>query len=163
MLKVQLKKEMIEALKAGNQLKRTVLGTLLSSIKNKELNKRNSLSQTIIDELKLAEASQLNDEEVLEVIVNEVKKRRDSIEQFKAGGRTDLVEQERGEMEVLSGYLPEQLSEEKTRQEVQAIIAQLEVKDVKEMGKVIGAVMTKLKGRVDRSLVSKIAKEFLSS
>lgn len=162
MLKAQLKKEMIEAMKAGIPLKRTVLGTLLSSIKNKELNKRNSLSQIIFDPVKLEEACQLNDEEVLEVIASEVKKRKDSVEQFKVGGRTDLAEQEQSEIKILSSYLPEQLSDEETKKEVQAIIAQLGAKDVKELGKVIGTVRVKLKGRVDGGLVSKIAKELLS-
>ncbi len=162
MLKAQLKKDMIEAMKAGDQLKRTVLGTLLSSIKNKELNKRGPLSQTIADPVKLEEACQLTDEEVLEVVASEVKKRKDSIEQFKTGGREDLVQQEQAEADILAAYLPEQVGEDVVKKEIQAAIGQTGAKDQKEMGKVIGLVMAKLKGRVDGGLVSKLVKESLS-
>lgn len=161
-LKTQLKKDMIDALKAGDQLKRTVLGMLMSSIKNKELNKRGRLASTITDVTKLDEASQLNDDEVLDVIAGEVKKRKDSVEQFQAGGREDLARQEQAEMEVLMDYLPVQVSEEEIKKEVQAAMAQTGAKEIKEIGKVIGLVMAKLKGRVDGSLVSKLVKEALS-
>lgn len=150
-------------MKAGDQLKRMVLGTLISAIKNKELNKRGPLSQTITDPVKLEEACQLSDEEVLEVIATEVKKRKDSVVQFKSGGREDLAQQEEAEMKVLMAYLPEQVGEEEVRKAVQEAVAQLGAKDPKEMGKVIGAVMSKLKGRVDGGLVSKLTKEALSS
>lgn len=161
-LKAQLKKEMIGAMKAGDQLKRTVLGTLMSCIKNKELNKRGQFVSSITDAAKLDEASQLNDGEVLEVIASEVKKRKDSIEQFRAGGREDLAQQEQSEMNVLAAYLPAQASEEEVKKEVRAVVTQMGAKDIKEMGKVIGVVMAKLKGRVDGGLVSKLVKESLS-
>ena len=162
MLKEQLQKEMTEALKAGNQLKRLVLGTLMTAIKNKELAKRGQIGKTTNETRELEQKSQLTNEEIFEVMAGEVKKRKDSIEQFSAGGRMDLANKERAEMEILLAYLPEQLSEEEVRKEVQAIIEQLGVKEMKEMGKVIGAVMAKLKGRADGGLVSKITKEILA-
>ena len=161
MLKEQLQKELTEALKSGNQLKRLVLGTLMTAIKNKELAKRGQLSKQTSDPAELEQKSQLVDEEILEVIAGEVKKRKDSIEQFKAGGREDLAKKEKSEMEILAAYLPEQLSEEKIKNEIQLVIEELGAIGPKEMGKVIGAVMAKLKGRADGTLVSKIVKEIL--
>ncbi len=162
MIKPQLQAEMTEALKAGNQLKRLVLGTLMTAIKNKELVKRGQIGKITNDQKELAEKSQLTNEEVLEVIASEVKKRKDSIEQFQKGGRNDLVEKEKAEAEILMAYLPEQLSEEKIRNEIQRVIEELNATSAREMGQVIGAVMAKLKGRADGGTVSKIAKELLS-
>ena len=162
MLKQQLQKELTEALKSGNQLKRLVLGTLMTAVKNKELAKRGQIGKETNDPRELEQKSQLGTEEVLEVIAGEVKKRRDSIEQFSAGGRPDLAEKEKLEMEILAAYLPEQLSEEKVRNQIQFTIEELSATSPKEMGKVIGAVMAKLKGRADGTLISKIVKELLT-
>jgi len=150
------------SLKSGDKLKRVVLGSLMATIKNRELLKRGQLSKTIIDAKELETKSMLNDEEILEAIASEVKKRKESIEQFKAGGRDELVDKESAEMEILMVYLPEQMSEEDVRKEVQDIITQLGATDMKEIGKVIGAAMTKLKGKADGGLVSKIVKELLA-
>ena len=153
---------MKNSLKSGDKLKRLVLGSLMATIKNRELLKRGQLSKTIIDAKELETKSMLNDEEILEAIASEVKKRKESIEQFKAGGRDELVDKESAEMEILMVYLPEQMSEEDVRKEVQDIITQLGATDMKEIGKVIGAAMTKLKGKADGGLVSKIVKELLA-
>lgn len=161
MLKDELQKEMTEALKSGNQLKRLVLGTLMTAVKNKELAKRTQIGKITNDTRELEQKSQLSNDEILEVIVGEVKKRKDSIEQFSVGGRKDLADKEKAEMEILLAYLPEQLSEEKIKHEVQLVIEELGVTSPREMGKVIGAVMAKLKGRADGGTVSKIAKEIL--
>ena len=162
MLKQQLQKEMTEALKAGNQLKRLVLGSLITAVKNKELAKRGQVGKTTNDTKELEEKSRLTEQEVLETIASEVKKRKDSIDQFQKGGRNDLAEKEKAEAEILSAYLPEQLSEEDVRHQIQVIIEELGATSQKEMGKVIGAAMGKLKGRADGGLVSKITKEILS-
>lgn len=160
-LKAQLQKEMTEALKAGDQLKRLVLGSLITAVKNKEVTKRGQIGKITNDQKELAEKSELTNEEVLEVVSSEVKKRKDSIEQFQKGGRNDLAEKEKAEVEILMAYLPEQLSEEKVKNEIQRTIEELGATSAKEMGKVIGAVMAKLKGRADGGLVSKITKELL--
>lgn len=163
MLKQQLQKELTEALKSGNQLKRLVLGTLITAVKNKELAKRGQIGKTTNDPKELEEKSQLTEEEVLEVITSEAKKRKDSVEQFQKGGRSDLAEKEKTEIEILMGYLPEQLSEEKIKNEIQRVIEETGATSQKEMGKVIGAVMAKLKGRADGGVVSKITKELLAT
>ena len=153
---------MKNSLKSGDKLKGVVLGSLMATIKNRELLKRGQLSKTIIDAKELETKSMLNDEEILEAIASEVKKRKESIEQFKAGGRDELVDKESAEMEILMVYLPEQMSEEDVRKEVQDIVTQLGATDMKEIGKVIGAAMTKLKGKADGGLVSQIVKELLA-
>lgn len=161
MLKEKIQQDLKDSLKSGDKNKRLVLGMLNASIKNRELIKRGQLSKTIVDIIELEKQSQLNDEEILEVISSEVKKRKESIEQFKLGGRQELVDKESTELESLTGYLPEQLSEDQIRQEIQAVITQTGAKEMKDMGKVIGAVMVKIKGRADGTVVSKIVKELL--
>ena len=162
MLKQQLQKELIEALKSGDQLKRLVLGGLLTAIKNKELAKRTQLSKKVSDTAELEKQSQLDDEEVLEVIASEVKKRKDSAEQFQNGGRKDLAEKEESETKILTAYLPQQMSEEEVRKEVREAISGTGAKTAKEIGKVISAVMSRVKGQADGGTVSRIVKELLS-
>ena len=96
-LKEQLQKELNEALKSGNQLRRLVLGLLMTAIKNREVAKRTQLSKTITDIAELEKQSQATNDEVLEVIAGEVKKRKEAIEQFKAGGREDLAQKEKSD------------------------------------------------------------------
>ena len=137
------------------------MSLLMTAIKNRELAKRQQLSKTMTDIAELEKQSQATDDEVLEVIASETKKRREAIEQFKAGGREDLAQKEKSEMDILASYLPEQASEEEVRAEVQKAIAELNAQGLKDMGRVIGTVMAKLKGKIDGGTVSKIVKELL--
>lgn len=162
MLKQQLQKELNESLKSGDQAKRLVLGMLMTAVKNKELAKRQQLSKTISDAAELEKQSQLMDEEIIETIAGEVKKRKEAAEQFTVGGREELAQKEKSEMNILLTYLPEQLGEDEIRAEVQKTISELGASGNKDMGRVIGAVMAKLKGRVDGGAVSKIVKELLA-
>lgn len=162
MLKEHLKQELNQSLKSGNQIKRLVLGSLLTSVKNKELSKRIQLSKIISDESELEKQSQLNDEEVLETIASEVKKRKDSIEQFKIGNRADLVQKEESEIKILAPYLPQQLTEDEVKEKVKEAIASLNAKSPQDLGKVVGSVMAKIKGKADGGTVSRIAKECLT-
>ncbi len=162
MLKEKLQADVKDALKSGNSQKRTLLGMVLSSIKNREFDKRGKLSKTESDPVKIEEMMKLNDEEVLETIGSEIKKRKDSVEQFQKGGRPELAEQEQREIEMLMAYMPEQMSEEAIREEVKKAIAESGVTDIKEMGKVLGTLMPKVKGKADGSLVSRLVKEELS-
>ncbi len=161
MLKQELQKAALDSLKSGDATKRLVLGMLMTSIKNRELNKRKQLSKTVSDPAELEKQSQLSDEEILEVLAGEVKKRKEAIEQFKSGDRDELAEKERVEMDILVAYLPEQMSEEAIRAEVQKTVTELNAQGPKDMGKVIGAVMAKLKGKAPGDIVSKTAKELL--
>lgn len=161
MLKEKLQNDLNTALKEKDQLKRLVLGLVMTAVKNRELAKRSQLSRTTSDVVQLEKQSQLTDEEVIEVIAGEVKKRREAIEQFKAGERDELAQKEKSEMDILLTYLPEQLGEKEIHAEVQKTITELGAAGPKDMGKVIGAVMAKLKGRAEGGTVSRLAKELL--
>lgn len=147
MLKEKLQQDVKDALKSGDGKKRTVLGMVMSAIKNKEIEKR----------------SELNDDDVVAVIASEIKKRKDSVEQFEKGGRPELAEGEKKEIEMLMVYMPEQMSEEEIQNEIKKTIAETGIKDMKEMGKLIGAVMARVRGRASSQIVVKIVKQELES
>ncbi|SHE64980.1 hypothetical protein SAMN05444392_102216 [Seinonella peptonophila] len=104
----------------------------------------------------------LNDEEVLDVITREVKQRKDSIAGFEKAGRSELAAKEQGELEILQVYLPAQLSDEELRQIVVETVEQLGATSKAEMGKVMGTVLPKVKGRADGKKVSQIVNQTLS-
>ncbi|MEK7506559.1 MAG: GatB/YqeY domain-containing protein [Patescibacteria group bacterium] len=161
MLKEQLQQELNQALKSGEPGKRLLLGMVLTAVKNRELSKRSQLSKTITDSTELEKQSRLNDDEVLAVIAGEVKKRKESIEQFSAGHRPELAEKEKAEMELLLKYLPTQLSDDAVRAEVGKVISETGAENIKALGKVMSQVMARLKGRADGNTVSRIVKEQL--
>ena len=146
MLKDKLTQDVKNALKTGDKQRRLVLGMVMAAVKNKEIEKQ----------------SELSDEEIVAVITSEVKKRRDAVAQYEKGGRPELAEQEKQEMDILMGYMPEQMPEEQIREEVKRAIAETGAKDIKEMGKVLQVLMPKVKGKADGQLVSRIVKEELS-
>jgi len=160
-LKEKIKTETKEAMQAKDQLKVSVLRMLMAAVFNKEKEKRNRLSKSEEDLEKLGGLSELTDEETLEVISSEVKKRKDSIEQYEKGNRQDLADQEKKELEILTAYLPEQMSEEEIRELVKAKIEELGATSPQETGKVMGALMPQLKGKADGVLISKIVQEEL--
>ncbi len=103
----------------------------------------------------------LSDEEVLKVIGRNVKQRKDSIEQFTAGGRADLVESEQAELKILETYLPEQMSEEEITAFVKSKIEENPNIDKTKLGMFTGGIMKELKGRADGALVKKIIDSLL--
>jgi uncharacterized protein YqeY len=139
------------------------LRLLNSSILNKEKEKRYKISLKKDNVADLDKASVLGDEEILEVIISEVKKRKEAIIEFEKGNRKDLADKEKKELEILKKYLPEQLSEEEIKELAKEAIKKVGAKEIKDMGKVMAQLMPKVKGRADGSLVSKIVKELLSS
>ena len=163
MLKEKLQNDVKEALKSGDALKRLVLSLVLSAIKSKELEKRSKLSKTESDPAKLEELSKLSDEDIIEVISSEIKKRKEAIEQYQKGGREELAQKEKNELNTLMGYMPEQISEEAVREEVKKVITKVGAVGIKDMGKVIGGVMVQVKGKADGQMVSRIVKEELSN
>lgn len=139
------KKEAMKAREAG-KLRLAVIRMVWATIRNLEIDKKRELTE----------------EEIAGVIAKEVKMRKDSIEEFKKGNRTDLVEQAEAEVEVLLPYLPQQMSEEEVRQVVTDTIAEIGATSPKEMGKVMSALMPKVKGRADGKLVNTIVRELLN-
>lgn len=149
MNKQQLQEELKKAMLARDKLKTSVLRMLLSAINYYEIQKGGA-------------GYEASDEDVLSVLQKEVKQRKESIEQFKAGGRQDLVDKETKELEILQGYLPEQMSEEDIKKLVIEVITETNAQSVQDMGKVMSAVMPKVRGRIDGNTVSAIVKGFLN-
>lgn len=106
--------------------------------------------------------AELTDPEVMVVVRKEVKKRQDSIEQYEAAGRTELADQEKAEMEVLNGYLPEPLSDEEIAAIVDAAVAEVGATSRKEMGQVMKLVQERTAGRADGKTLSQAVMAKLS-
>lgn len=149
MLKQQLRDELKQAMLAKDAEKTSVLRMVLSAVGYYETQKGGA-------------GYEAADEDVLAVIQKEVKQRRDSIEQFKKGNRQDLADKESRELEILQGYMPEQMGEEEVKKLVTEAVRQTGASSPSDMGKVMGALMPKVKGKADGSLVSKIVQEELS-
>lgn len=162
-LKHKIQEELNQAIKKSEEPTRSTLRVLLAAILNKEKEKRYKIAkeQKEAVEKELVEKSVLTDDEIIEVVASEVKKRKEAILEFGKGKRQDLVEKEKAEMEVLQKYLPEQISEEEIKKLVKEAIDKIGAKEIRDMGKVMAELMPKVKGRADGSLVSKIVKELL--
>ena len=115
-----------------------------------------------VTEEELEKESGLLEDEVLEIISSEIKKRKEAALLFEKGKRMDLAEKEKEEAKILEKYLPEQLSEEEIKKLAREIIEKNGAKDLKNMGKIMAGLMPKLKGRADGGLVSKIIRELLT-
>jgi len=162
-LKEQIQSDIKTALMEGKEVELSALRMLLSAIVNKEKEKRFKISkekQEIKSE-ELQKESRLVDEEVIEVVSSEIKKRKEAKVLFEKGGRQELAQREEKESEVLKKYLPEQLSEEDIKKIVQDILEKTGAKGVKDMGKVMAQLMPKTKGKVDGQEASRIVKELL--
>lgn len=148
MLKETIQEDLKTALKKKDEVTLLVLRSLFAEINNKEI------------ELKKKEEG-LDDGEIGQEVLKEIKKRKDAIEQYKKGGRDDLVDSEAREMEVLQKYAPQQLSKEEITKVVDDIIKDVGASDMQDVGQVMGAVMKKLENKADGKLVSAIVKEKL--
>lgn len=103
----------------------------------------------------------MNEDDEMSILVSAVKKRKESIEQFKAAGRTELVEQETKELKIISEYLPKQLSQEEAETIIVKVIRESGTSSLKEMGKVMPLAMKELKGKIDSKVISEIVKQKL--
>lgn len=153
-LKEQIQKDLKEAVKNKEERLTSVLRLLLAAILNREKEKRYKLGEE--------KDVQLTDEEIIEVISSEAKKRKESILEYKKGNRKDLAEKEKRELEILQKYLPEQLSEQELKKLVKTAVKKIGAKEPKDMGKVMSELMPQVKGKADGSAVSKIVKELLT-
>ena len=138
--------DMIEALKAGEKNRLTVLRGLKSDLKYKQIDKGDDLT----------------DEDVISVLASAAKQRRDSIEQFAKGGRDDLVQQEKFQLDVITHYLPKQLDENELRKIVARAIAEVSAESPQQIGAVMKVVMPQVKGVADGKMVNKLAMEILA-
>lgn len=140
--------ELKAAMKAGEAEKRDTLRFLQSALKNVAIEKRKPITE-------------FTDAEVQEVVKRLVKQRKDSIAQYQAGGRADLVAKEESELAIITPYLPATLSPEATEALVEQVIASLGTVTTKDMGRVMGAVMKESAGQADGQLVREIVMKHL--
>lgn len=142
----RLDADMKQAMKDKDKVRLSTIRMIRTAIKNTEIDQKKTLT----------------DEEILDVLNRELKQRRDSLQAFEAGGRSDLVDQVQQEIAVLQAYLPEQLSEEELRVIVLETIQETGAVAKKDMGKVMSALMPKIKGRADGKLVNQLVQSHLN-
>ena len=145
-------------------LKEKLAQDLKSSMKNKEIVRKNTvqLIRTAVLQVEKDKKVTLDDEDILELIAKQLKQRKDALPEYEKSGREDLISQLKQEMEVLMEYLPKQLSEEELRPIVEEVVKAVGAASMKDMGKVMSAVMPKVKGRADGKMISDIAKSLFN-
>ncbi len=142
-LREQIANDVKTAMKEKNQVRLNTLRFLQSAIKNREIDMR---------------PEPLTGDEVMSVLKKLVKQRKESIEQYQAGGRQDLVESEAAELKILEAYLPQQMGRDQVEKIVTDVIAALGAKSVKDMGQVMKEVMARTQGTADNKTISEIIK-----
>ena len=140
-----INKQIVEAMKARNEIRLSTLKLLLSALHNAKIDKRGDLTE----------------EEELEIVRREAKKRKDAIEAYKKAGATDRAEKEEKELVILQEFLPKELPDEEVSKLVDEAIITTSASGMQDMGKVIGAVMAKAKGRADGKKVAEMTRKKL--
>lgn len=151
MLKEQLNKDLKDAMRARDRVRLRTIRSLRAAMLDQEISERKDGQ------------AELSEETMMAVIQKQAKQRRDALEQYEKAGREDLAEIEREELAVLKDYLPEQLSEEDVRREVQAVVAEVKAESMKDMGRVMGPVMQRLKGKADGRMVQSVVRQELDN
>jgi uncharacterized protein YqeY len=148
MLKATIQEDLKDAMLAKDENRLSTVRMLKSALQYFEIQKGAGYSAT--------------DEDVIEVVGREIKKRKESIELYEKGGRPELAEKEKRELEILQKYLPEQMSEDEIRKLIDEAINQTGASSIQEMGKVMGMLAPQIKGKADGGMVSMIVREKLS-
>ena len=143
----QIEEDFIQALKEKNELVILVLRQIKTALANAEIAKKRE---------------EVTQEEIIKILRSEVKKRKEAIELYKQGGRDELAAKETKEIEIVSKYLPPELSEDEIKQKVKAAIAKVGAAGSQDTGKVMGVVMKELGGQADGNVVSQLVKTELS-
>ena len=145
-LKDKLTEDLKQAMRQGDEQRRSTLRLVMAAIKNAEIEKRREMKEG----------------ELLAIIAKEAKQRRESIAQFEKGGRQDLVDREKAELQILVAYLPEQLSREEIEAQARQIIEEVGAASPAQMGQVMRQLMPLMQGKADGKLVSQVVKELLT-
>ena len=145
-LKERLQSDVKDAMRQGDKQRRDTLRLVLSSLHNAEIEARGDL----------------DDDGVLRVLTKEAKQRRESIEEFRKGGREEKAAEEEAELKVISSYLPEALSHEEVLAAAKEVIQESGASSMKDIGKVMPALMQRLRGRADGREASEVVRELLS-
>ncbi|NMM51518.1 MULTISPECIES: GatB/YqeY domain-containing protein [Paenibacillus] len=144
-LSQRLNEDMKQAMKSQNKFKLSTIRMIRSAVKNVEIDLKRTL----------------NDDEVLDILSREIKQRKDALQEFEKANRVDLADNVKAEIDILSEYLPAQLSEEEIKAIVQGTIQETGASSKSDMGKVMAALMPKVKGRADGKLVNAIVQQYL--
>lgn len=146
-LKSQIQDDLTQAIKSKETVKTGALRMLKSAIMKFEVS---------------GTKKEATDEDIIGIIQKQVKQRKDSQEQFEKGGRTEMAHKEKQEADILATYLPEQMSEEALKDIVHKTIQEVNAGSKADMGKVMGAIMPKVKGKADGKTINKLVMEALS-
>ena len=149
-LKERIDQDLKKAMKSGDKNRINTVRAIRAAFLEKEVS------------IRVGGKAELSEEQELEVVISLAKKRKDSIQQYKDAGRTDLAETEQAELAVIETYLPAQMPDEEIEAAVKEIIAQLGATSMKDMGKVMGVAMKTLKGKADGGKVQEMVKSALS-
>ena len=133
------------AMKSGDKIKTNILRTLLSTLKEKQIEKKEDI----------------NEDEYLSIIKRLVKQLKESADAYQKAGRSELYEKEVSELDILKEYLPEILSEQQTLDLVKEVISQTSANSLSDMGKVMSLIMQKSNGKVDGKIANRLVKELL--
>jgi len=144
-LSERLNDDMKQAMRSQEKFKLSTIRMIRASIKNQEIDLKRPL----------------DDNEVLDILSREIKQRKDSLQEFKKAGRDDLAKDVAAEIEIISVYLPQQLTEDEIKEIVQQTITETGASSKADMGKVMSALMPKTKGRADGKLVNTYVQQFL--
>jgi uncharacterized protein YqeY len=154
-LKERLGDDLKEAMRAGEAVRRDVVRSLLTAINNAEIARVNVKDEN-------ASRRELAEDDVLEVVQKQAKQRRESIEEYKKANRADLVHRETAELEIISGYLPQQLGREEIAAEVRKAIEETGAAGARDKGKVMPVVMGRLRGKAEGRVINEVVTELLS-
>jgi uncharacterized protein YqeY len=146
-LKDQLAEDLKDAMRQGDDNRKTALRLLITAIKNAEV----------------AAMKQLDDAEVITVIGKQAKQRRESIEEFGKANRQDLVDKEKAELAILQAYMPPEMSRDEVVAEARKVVAEVGATFPSDKGKVMAALMPRLAGRVDGRVVNEVVTQILAS
>ena len=145
-LKEKLLSDMKEAMKSKDSLKLGTVRSVISAVKNREIDLRKDLGE----------------EEILAIVSREVKKRKEAANLYEKGKRPELQEKEIQEMKILQTYLPEQVSEEDLRERIQEVIAETGAESMKDFGKIMKTLVPEFKGKADNALIKELTNEYLN-
>ncbi len=150
MIKQKITEDMKAAMKSGNEFDLSVLRMLIAALNNKGIEKRGKGLD-----------AELADDEIIDVLSKESKKRKESAEIFKQAGRDELAQKELAEVEVIKKYLPEQLSDAEIEKIIDAAIKETGAATIKDLGKVMAIISKETKGKADSGMISQIVKKKL--
>lgn len=144
-------------------LKEQLKNDMKDAMRNKQVVKRDTIRaiNTMIKQIEVDERKELNDDDVIKLLQKAIKQREEAIEQYKAGNRSDLVEKEQGQIDVISEYMPKQLSDEELEAAVKDIIEEVGATSMKDMGKIMPVAKSNIGASADGKRINETVKKLL--